>query len=135
MGPKTKFWLALVGGIAAIATAAAAWVTFYFTFFAPKSAFDPKVTFGSPVLKEDKDGQLDVTLVILVSNNGGQAGGIGDMGLHIQSRARKTRWALVPVSMVDIGSYLRGLGDKRDISSSFIAPFSSISLSSAASGS
>ena len=136
MGPKTKFWLVAIGsGLPMIATAVAAWITCYFVFIPRIRPFDPKVTFGSPVLKQVQDGLLDVNLVILVSNNGGQAGGIGDMGLHIQSKATKDRWALVPISMVGIGSYLNSLCQERDISSSVLAPFASILLSPASSGS
>jgi hypothetical protein len=135
MARGSKFWIIVIGGgLAAIATAIVAWLTFYFTFFQPKTSFDPKVTFGSPILKE-VNGQLSATLVILVSNAGGQAGGIGDMALHIQSKAAKTRWALTPVSLVDIGSYMRGFSEKREVSSSVTAPFSSILLPGNALGS
>lgn len=113
--------------LAVIATAIAAWIGFYFGYVKPKSPFEPKVTFGSPVLKE-VDGQVSITLGVLVSNVGGHPGCLADMAMSVQSEASKTRWAFMPTWFIDMRSYLRGLPEKQDIISSVNGTFSPLSL-------
>jgi hypothetical protein len=121
------YWAPVVAVIAALASAGAAWISLYVSVWRPKRPFAPHVTFGSPILN-DFNGMLSITLAMRVSNSGGRAGSIGDMVLSLQSKTSRQRWALTPLSLIDTASYLRAMEEKRPISSSIIAPFSSILL-------
>jgi len=122
---KTIYYIAAIATGAA--TVIAAWVGFYYGYVKPKSPFEAKITFGSPVLKE-LDGMVSITLGIAASNVGGQSGCVADMALTIQSKASKTRWAFMPTWFIEMKSYLRGLPGKQDIVTSVNATFSPLSL-------
>lgn len=113
--------------IAAIATAIAAWVGFYYGYWKPKSPFEPKITFGAPVLRQ-VGGLVTITLGIVASNVGGQPGCIADMAVSVQSKIMRTRWTWAPVFFVDMKSYLQKLPEKQDITPSVNNPFSSVVL-------
>ncbi|MEW6672006.1 MAG: hypothetical protein AB1427_09880 [Thermodesulfobacteriota bacterium] len=113
--------------IAVILTAIAAWMGFIYGYWKPKSPFEAKLTFGSPVLKK-LDEQVSVTLGIAMSNLGGHSGCVADMALSIESEASKTRWALMPTWFIEMKSYLRGIPGKEDIVRSINGTFSQLIL-------
>ena len=126
---KSKFSITLkyLYYLAVILTGIAAWISFYFAYLKPQSPFNPKVTFGNPVLKQ-VDGLVTVTLGIVASNVGGHSGCVADMALSLQSKAAKTRWAFMPTWFIEMRTFLRGLPEKKDIIPCINSSFSPFSL-------
>lgn len=122
---KKIYYIAVI--LTGTATVIAAWMGFYYGYLKPKSPFEAKLTFGSPVLRK-LDEQVSMTLGIATSNVGGDSGCVADMAMSIESNASKTRWVLMPTWFIEMKSYLRGLPGKEDIVKSIIGTFSPLSL-------